>query len=98
LRNARDSGVSAPKTLVGGVAALAVGSLTLLVMLATGRSIVAGSFAGVFLALGIVSLIRTNRFRWWQITLIVIATVVAAGLVLAFALVGLVLYVFRNYP
>jgi len=71
LRNARDSGVSAPKTLVGGVAAL---------------------------ALGIVSLIRTNRFRWWQITLIVIATVVAAGLVLAFTLVGLVLFVFRNYP
>jgi len=84
--------------MVGGVAAITVGSLTLLVVLSTVRSSLAGSFGGAFLALGIVSLVRTNRFRWWQIALIVLATFVAATLVLGLALVGLVLFAFRHYP
>jgi hypothetical protein len=87
-----------PKTVVGGVAAIAVGSLSLLVVLSTVRSSLAGCFGGAFLALGIVSLARTNRFRWWQIALIVLATFVAAALVLGLALVGLVLFAFRHYP
>lgn len=89
-----------PKSAVGGIALIAIGSLIVIVMLfmvRSGGGVTAG-LGGVLVVLGIAALARTNRFRWWQIALIVVAGFVSAALLIVLSFVAFVAYAFRNGP
>jgi hypothetical protein len=86
------------RQVAGGIAVIAIGSFASLVAICFHGLVGLAGVGGAVLVFGIRGLARTNRFRWWQIALIVLATFIAAALLLAVAMVGLVLFAFRHYP
>ena len=86
-----------PKSVIGEIALIAIGSL-MVPLGSMAHSAGMEAIGGALIVLGIASLARTKRFRWWQLTLIVPAAMVASVLVLGLAVGGLILFAFRHYP
>jgi hypothetical protein len=86
-----------PKSVIGEIALIAIGSL-MVPLGSMAHSAGLEVIGGAFIVLGIAGLARTKRFRWWQLGLVVLATMVCSALLLALAVVGLILFAFRHYP
>ena len=66
------------RPVLGAVVGIALGTISVLALIdmhAAGGAGVCGSFIG----LGVLGLARTKRFRWWQVAMILLATMVAAA-------------------
>jgi hypothetical protein len=78
------------RSIVGGISIIAIGTISVLAMIdihAAGGAGVGGAMIG----LSVLGLARTKRFRWWQIALIVLGTIVAAAVLYVAAFIAITL-------
>jgi hypothetical protein len=73
----------------GAILTVGVGVFMMVLALAFHGLAPVGGLGGAFLALGIQSLLRTRRFSWWQIALIVFGAIAAAAIVVLLSLVAI---------
>ena len=78
------------RPVLSAVAGIAIGVITALAMIALHAAGGAG-IGGAMIALGVLGLARTKRFRWWQIVLIAHAAAMAATVVFCVVFVGIAL-------
>jgi hypothetical protein len=78
------------RPVLGAVVGIALGTISILALIdmhAAGGAGVCGAFIG----LSVLGLARTKRFRWWQIALILLATMVAAAVFYIAVFISIVL-------
>jgi hypothetical protein len=78
------------RRIPGGISSIALGAISVLAMIDMHASGGAG-VGGAMIGLGVLGLARTKRFRWWQIALILLATMAAAAVLYVAAFVAIML-------